>query len=52
MKQHVTLSEETLTKLTILVNRIDNEESSDDPNVDIVVDDMYQILDIVRTLVS
>ena len=52
MKQHVTLSEETLTKLTILVAEIDREEASDDPNVDIVVENMYQMLDLVRTLVS
>ena len=54
----VTLSEETLTKLTILVNEIDHEESLFDEetneggNYDAVVEDLYKVLDIVRTLVS
>lgn len=49
----VTLDEETYTKLAILVDIIDREEAKDeDCDSDEVVADLYNILDIVRTIVS
>lgn len=48
----VTLDEEIIAKLTILVAQIDREERSDDCDSDLVIESLYNICDIVRSFVS
>jgi hypothetical protein len=51
MNKKITLTEEQLTKLTILVTEIDREESKEERDEDLVVENLYQICDIVRNIV-
>lgn len=44
-----TINNETLNLLKNLITEIDYEESFDEPNTDLVIEDLYKILDILRT---
>lgn len=51
MGTNVTLDKETLDMLRNLVDEIDREESSDECDGDVVVEDLYKVLDLVRSFV-
>lgn len=52
MKPNVTLDKETLDMLRNLVDEIDREESADEEcDGDVVVEDLYKVLDIVRSFI-
>ena len=53
MKNQITLTNDTIYTLRNLINDIDYEESLEDEcNGDLVIEDLYKILDIVRGVLS
>ena len=51
MKNQVTLDNDIIDMLKNLVDEIDREEASDECDSDVVVEDLYKVLDIVRSFV-
>lgn len=52
MENNVTLSKETLMRLAMLVDEIDREEDSEECDVDVVIEGLYKVLDVVRSIVT